>query len=208
VGAYQPEVTVGNEWDSYASSWDTDSGARGYAVAALASLHDVLNDTDIAMAGARVIDFGCGTGLLTELMVAGGASVHAVDTSTAMLEVVANKIAEHNWIGVRTSTSLPGEHESFDLVVCSSVCSFLDDYPATVGELVAHLRGGGLFVQWDWERAGQEPHGLTRAEIRETLTSAGLVDVTVSDAFSIPVDGQTMSPVMGHGHRPLGIARR
>ena len=75
-------------------------------------------------------------------------------------------------------------------------------------ELVARLRGGGLFVQWDWERTDDDSHGLTRAEVRETLGSAGLVDVTVSDAFSISVDDQTMSPIMGYGQRSLGIARR
>ena len=205
---YQLEITPSNEWDSYASSWDTDSGARGYAAAAFASLQHILNDVDATLSGARVIDFGCGTGLLTELVVSGGATVHAVDTSTAMLEVVDTKIAEHDWIGVRTSTALPGEHDVFDLVLCSSVCSFLDDYPATVNELVARLRGGGLFVQWDWERTDEDSHGLTRAEVRETLGSAGLVDVTVSGAFSISVDDQTMSPIMGYGQRPVGIARR
>lgn len=205
---YRLEITQSSEWDSYASSWDTDSGARGYAAAAFASLQRVLSDTDATLSGASVIDFGCGTGLLTELVVSGGATVDAVDTSTAMLEVVNTKIAERDWIGVRTSTALPGGHEAFDLVLCSSVCSFLDDYPATVDELVARLRGGGLFVQWDWERTDEDSHGLTRTEIQETLGSAGLVHVTVSDAFSVSVGDQTMSPIMGYGRRPLGIARR
>lgn len=204
---YRFEITPSNEWDCYAPSWDADGGARAYASAAFTSLLRILRDADVALDDARVIDFGCGTGLLTERLVAAGATVEAVDTSTAMLAGVDSKSAEHDWTGVRTSTSLPDEYEVFDVVVCSSVCSFLDDYPAMVHELVARLRGGGLFVQWDWERTDENSHGLMRTEIRETLTTAGLIEVTVSDAFSVSVDGQTMSPIVGHGQRPLNIAQ-
>jgi RimJ/RimL family protein N-acetyltransferase len=207
AATYRFEITPSNEWDSYAPSWDADGGARAYSSAAFTSLRRILHDAEVALDDARVIDFGCGTGLLTERLVAAGATVEAVDTSTAMLAGVDSKSAEHGWTGVRTSTSLPDEYEVFDLVVCSSVCSFLDDYPSTVHELVARLREGGLFVQWDWERTDENSHGLTRTEIRETLTTAGLTDVTVSDAFSVSVDDQTMSPIVGHGQRPLNIAQ-
>jgi SAM-dependent methyltransferase len=204
---YRREISPGNEWDRYAACWDTDSAARAYAAAAFASLQRVLSGAGAALDGAMVIDFGCGTGLLTERLVAAGSTVHAVDTSAAMLDILDAKITRHRWDRVRTDTSLPAEREAFDLVVCSSVCSFLDDYPATVDELVARLRDGGLFVQWDWERDEEEAHGLTRAEIRDALTAAGLRDVTVQDAFSVTVDNRTLSPIMGHGRRSLDTAR-
>lgn len=200
-------ISPGNEWDGYANGWDTDRATRAYAAAAFASLQRVVSGARPRLDGARVIDFGCGTGLLTEHLVAAGSAVHAVDTSPAMLDVLHTKITQRRWTRVRTDTSLPAEHEAFDLVVCSSVCSFLDDYPATVEELVTHLRDGGLFVQWDWERLGEEPHGLARTEIRDTLMAAGLIDVSVSDAFSVTVDDQTMSPIMGHGQRSLDVPR-
>ena len=66
--------------------------------------------------------------------------MHAVDTSPAMLDVLDTKIAERHWSRVRTGMSLPVERHAFDLVVCSSVCAFLDAYPSTVAELVARLR--------------------------------------------------------------------
>ena len=149
-------------------------------------------------------DFGCGTGLLSERLVAEGATVEAVDTSTAMLEVLDAKIVQHGWAGVRTSRELPPESARFDLVVCSSVCSFLEDYQGTVDELAARLQPGGLLVQWDWERTEDDHHGLTRDEIMETLTRVGLVNASVGTGFAIQVDGQTMSPLMGHGQRPFG----
>ncbi len=200
-------MSEGSEWDQYAAGWDTDRAARAYAAAAFASLQRVASSSDVVLEDAQVLDFGCGTGLLTELLVASGSTVHAVDTSPAMLDVLDTKIAERHWSRVRTGMSLPVERHAFDLVVCSSVCAFLDDYPSTVAELVAHLRAGGLFVQWDWERHSEQAHGLTRSEVHATLTAAGLLEVTVSDAFSVTVDDQTMSPIMGHGHRPHETTR-
>ena len=140
---YRREISPVNEWDQYAASWDTDSGPRVYAAAAYASLQRVLSDAGAALEGARVIDFGCGTGLLTERLVAAGSTVHAVDTSPAMLDILDTKITQHRWDRVRTGTSLPAEREAFDLVVCSSVCAFLDDYPATVEDWSLASETGG-----------------------------------------------------------------
>jgi len=196
-------VTTSNEWDDYADGWDGDEGARAYASAAFTSLEPLLVDAGVALVDARVIDFGCGTGLLTEPLVAAGAAVDAVDTSANMLEVVTAKIAERSWSNVSVSTVLPDEYEAFDLVVCSSVCAFVDDYSAAVAELAARLRPGGLFVQWDWERTDADDHGLTRTEIDEALTRAGLIDVVVDTAFTVTVGEQTMSPIVGHGRRSV-----
>lgn len=188
-----------NEWDSYAETWDSDEYVRAYAAAAFESLRELISSFGIDLAAARVLDFGCGSGLLTERLVTAGADVVAVDTSTAMLAVVEAKIAQRGWIGVRTSTSLIKDDDGFDLVACSSVCAFLDDYSGTAEELVGCLRPGGLFVQWDWERSGDEPGGLTRSEIKSALEGAGLIEVVVKDAFAVEVNGMTMAPIMGYG---------
>ena len=196
-----------DEWAPYASTWDSDPAARLYAASAFASLSEALDGTGVDLAGAEVLDFGAGTGLLSERLVAEGASVIAVDTSTAMIEVLQAKIADRGWSQVTAATDLPDPSERFDLVVCSSVCSFLDDYPGAARDLVARLRPGGLFVQWDWERPagddddGEEAHGLGREEISEALTAAGLADVTVRTGFSVDFEGQTMAPLMGYGVR-------
>lgn len=191
-----------DSWDDYAEGWDQDEAARTYAEAAFASLLAVLDGAGLTLAGARVIDFGCGTGLLTERLVERDASVDAIDTSLAMLAVLDAKVAEHDWSQVRTGVELPADQGSHDLIVCSSVCSFLDDYPGTVAQLVGLLRPGGVFVQWDWERTGDDEHGLTRPEIEDALGRAGLEPVVVDTAFSVPVGEETMEPLIGHGRRP------
>jgi SAM-dependent methyltransferase len=105
---------------------------------------------------------------------------------------------------VRALGQLPSSHQAYDLIVCSSVLAFVDDYQAEVEALFGHLAPGGLFVQWDWEaEAGQEePGGLAATEIRRTLEHVGLDSVGVGVGFEISVDGHTMQPIMGSGTRP------
>jgi 2-polyprenyl-3-methyl-5-hydroxy-6-metoxy-1,4-benzoquinol methylase len=174
----------------------------GAAVIARGDVDAVVAEAGVDLDGARVVDFGCGTGLLTERLVGVGASVHAVDTSRAMLAVLDTKVVEHGWSQVTTGVELPVDQGSHDLIVCSSVCSFLDDYPGTAVDLVELLRPGGLFVQWDWERTDDDEHGLARHEIEAALGRAGLEPVVVETAFSVPMGEATMEPLIGHGRVP------
>ena len=90
-------------------------------------------------------------GLLTEQLVDVAESIDAVDASPAMLDGARreDRRAEAGPRCERLSASRSGSG-THDLVVCSSVCGFLDDYPGTVARLAGLLRPGGLFVQWDW----------------------------------------------------------
>lgn len=198
-----------SDWDDAAAGWDEDEATRVYAASAFRSLEPVLSSAGIGLRDAVVLDFGCGTGQLTEYLVEAGARVLAVDTSSAMIAVLIAKVAENQWTDVETMTSLPdrsgvaGSASDLDLVVCSSVCAFLDDYPATVRDLAARLRPGGLFVQWDWERSSDaDDHGLTKEEIRRALTDAELVDCRVDEAFAVTIGDHEMRPLIGHGRAP------
>ncbi len=175
---------------------------RAYADAAFESLESLVERQAIDLEGAGVVDFGCGTGLLTARLVDAGATVHAVDTSVAMLDVLRSKRDLMDSGRLTVDADLPASGPGARIVVCSSVCAFLDDYPATVAELAARLEPGGLFVQWDWERTPGDDLGLTRDQIAAALGSSGLVDVDVSVGFDIEIDGHRMAPLMGHGRRP------
>lgn len=192
------------EWDEAAAGWDDSNAVRAYASAAFDSLREVASSHGITLDGLDVCDFGCGTGLLTERLAPISRSVDAIDASPAMLAVLAVKIAANSWSHVATMSDLPDGNERYDLIVCSSVCAFVDDYPATVRRLVGLLRSGGLFIQWDWEfdPNDNEPFGLTRTQISDALTNAGLAAVSVEDGFSVEVDDETMRPVRGSGARP------
>jgi trans-aconitate methyltransferase len=132
--------------------------------------------------------------------------IDAVDSSGAMLAVLDAKAEANGWANVSTMT-VPGRPATpYDLVVCSSVCGFLEDYPAMVVELVSHLRPGGLFVQWDWEadEGASEGDGLARSTIETALSGAGLESVTVGVGFTQDYEGEKMAPLMGSGRTPVG----
>lgn len=192
------------EWDAYAADWDDDLAARRYAVAAFDSLVDRAARQGFGIEGVDACDFGCGTGLLTERLAERCERIDAVDASPAMLAVLDAKIERHGWTHVRTLTQPPDPPAAYDLVVCSSVCAFLDDYAGTAALLVDRLRPGGVFVQWDWELdpTDDDPHGLGRGRIREVLTTAGLATVEVDTGFSVEVEHQVMRPLMGVGRKP------
>ena len=138
-------------WDSYADDWDEDEGARAYSQAAFECLTRLCAERSVRLVGTRTCDFGCGTGLLTEKLAPVCAVVIAVDTSDRMIDRLRRKIDRLGLTNVHTTTEAV-EHavrhntalfgSPFDLVVCSSVCAFLDDYAGTTGTLVRLLRPG------------------------------------------------------------------
>ncbi len=190
-------------WDEEAATWDDNEAVRCYAAAAFKSLEQTASAHGLDLAGASALDFGCGTGLLTEKLAGTCARVDAVDSSAAMLAVLQDKIARGGWSHVHTFNALPEAEGRHDLVLCSSVCAFLEDYPSTVTGLAGQLREGGLLLQWDWELdpEADEPFGLTREGIRAALQGAGLQVLSVDTGFSVPFEDQTMRPLLGVGRR-------
>lgn len=195
-------------WDECAANWDEDPAVRAYADAAFGSLQDFLTAQGRRLQGARVLDFGCGTGQLSEKLAAAGAEVVAVDASEKMIEVLVRKVAERGLARIRPLAAVVDDtlieaEDPFDLVVCSSVCAFLEDYPATAALLARGLGSGGLFVQWDWalDPEADEPFGLSAEQIRGALEGAGLEVLRAETGFEVAFEAQTMAPLMGVGRR-------
>lgn len=199
---------MASEWDEVADEWDRAASVRAYAAAAFDSLIEVATTAGVPLRDARVCDFGCGTGLLTEHLSAHCSAIDAVDSSPAMLARLTAKVDQHGWTHVRSFRELPDPGPPdpavpYDIVVCSSVLAFVDDHPATVAVLAARLRPGGLFVQWDWEAEPDDPDhaGLTRRAIERVLAGAGLVGGSIETAFTIEADGERMQPLRAWGVR-------
>ena len=91
---------VEDPWAEQAPSWDSDPVVRAYADAAWSSLRA----HGEPRAGARVLDFGCGTGLLSERMAPHVAEVIAVDASPAMVAVLSEKRIPNVRAGVASWT--------------------------------------------------------------------------------------------------------
>ncbi|WP_431929740.1 class I SAM-dependent methyltransferase [Nonomuraea jabiensis] len=97
------------------------------------------------VAGATVVDLGCGTGgLARRLADAGAARVLAVDSSRRMLASAAPHPRVRYLRADLEKLTLPARHA--DLVVSSLVLHYVADYPGLVGRVAHWLRPGGRFV--------------------------------------------------------------
>ena len=132
-----------------ATWWDPNGPSR--------ALHD-LNParleyvrTRVRLRGARVLDVGCGGGLLSEAMAVAGAEVVGIDLSPAVLEVARLHALESgvavDYREVAVEALADAEPGSFDAITCMEMLEHVPD-PAAVIDATARLLkpGGTLFL--------------------------------------------------------------
>ena len=103
------------------------------------------------LAGAHVLDVGCGGGLLSEAMAQAGAEVTAIDLAGDLVKVArlhALESAVKIDYRVQTVEALAAETPaSFDVVTCMEMLEHVPDPGAIIGACAALLKPGGkLFV--------------------------------------------------------------
>ena len=193
---------MSENWDEHANNWDRDERVRFYADQAFVSLTRHVNVDDNEWKSKRILDFGCGTGLLTEKLAPLVREVIAVDTSPNMIDVLRRKeignvtaicadIDDH-----AVHSSAPWFSE-FDLIVASSVCSFLPNYELTIGVLSQSLSTTGYFVQWDWLSSSDDESGLTKDRVSNAFSRANLKCIHVDRAFAVAFDDEEMPVLIG-----------
>jgi 2-polyprenyl-6-hydroxyphenyl methylase/3-demethylubiquinone-9 3-methyltransferase len=142
------------KFDSLATSWWDPQGSSK-------PLHDlnplrlqyVLRIAAAAgrpLAAARVLDVGCGGGILSEAMARTGADVLGIDLARAVLEV-AKMHAQESQVTLRyravaaeeLALEAPGE---FDLVTCMEMLEHVPDPAAILQALATLVRPGGNVV--------------------------------------------------------------
>jgi len=101
------------------------------------------------LAGASILDVGCGGGLLAENMAARGASVTGIDRSPKALGV-ARLHSEQSGVTVEyienDAENWAETHaESYDAVTCLEVLEHVPDVPRTVAACAAMIKPGGHF---------------------------------------------------------------
>ena len=119
-----------------------------YVVAQIAS--HLGRDTASALSGLRILDVGCGGGLMSEGLARLGAQVVGVDASPGNL-AAARLHAQSQNVTVDYRLGEPAEvlssEERFDVVLALEVVEHVSDVPAFLGTAAALLAPGGiLFV--------------------------------------------------------------
>ena len=98
--------------------------------------------------GLRVLDVGCGGGLLSEEFAALGCDVTGIDLSLPTL-AAASRHAMASGLSIRylegSAEQLAFESGTFDVVCCCDVLEHVDSPDAVIGEISRVLKPGGLF---------------------------------------------------------------
>jgi len=191
---------LSNEWDEYAENWDLDPIVEKYAKNAFSVLVDNIN-----IDGLTVLDFGSGTGALTQLISPAVKSIVAIDPSTEMIKylhkkALSNVIAIADYLSEELVKDCPELAAKFDLIVASSVCSFLPDYEETLGLLKSLLKEGGVFVQWDWlSNDDSSDMGLSEKRVKQAFIVNDFVNISITSPFTMSSSKGKMPVLMAIG---------
>jgi len=105
----------------------------------------------VSLAGARVLDVGCGGGLLAESLARAGAHVTAIDLAPSMVETARMHALDSGLsidYRVEAAESLLNAHaEKFDVVTCMEMLEHVPE-PGTTLAVLGRLarRGGHVFI--------------------------------------------------------------
>ncbi|GAL37666.1 biotin synthesis protein bioC [Vibrio maritimus] len=81
---------MSNEWDEYAATWEKNQATAAFAQSCFEEL-----TAQTSLTRKTVLDFGCGTGLLSQLMSPATKEIVALDGSEAMIEELDKKGLEN-----------------------------------------------------------------------------------------------------------------
>ncbi len=159
-----------------------------------------------------VLDFGCGTGLLTLQLQPLVRSITGVDSSQGMLDVLNQKVRTQHLANVTTRLVDLDKGDrvegTYDLVVSSMTLHHVKEIAPLLGQLYGVLRPAGHLCiadldpddgQFHSNNEGVFHNGFPEAELRRAFTKAGLVDVRYQTAAKVP------KPVPSGGERVFTI---
>jgi 2-polyprenyl-3-methyl-5-hydroxy-6-metoxy-1,4-benzoquinol methylase len=194
--------TEKRDFDKEAAAWDENPARVKLAadVAAAVARQTPLNPE------MNVLDFGCGTGLLTLRLAPLVRSVAGVDSSQGMLDVLAAKVANGNVTNVKTlcldldrGDVLPG---SYDLIVSSMTLHHIERIDSLLAQFHAALLPVGRLCladldlddgQFHSDNQGVFHFGFDRAALRQAFADAGfesIQDTTAAEVIKPGADGK------------------
>jgi 2-polyprenyl-6-hydroxyphenyl methylase/3-demethylubiquinone-9 3-methyltransferase len=129
-----------------------------------------------ALSGARVLDVGCGGGLLCEALSHAGAKVTGIDLAEGMVEVARLHAAEQNLpieYRLADAESLVAAHAGqFDVVTCMEMLEHVPHPDATVATLAKLVKPAGRCYLHRQSESQVVPAGDRRRGIRDEAHSA------------------------------------
>jgi len=198
-----------NRFDKIAREWDGDSMRTRLAAAIAESIR-----VNHPISGATLLDFGCGTGLVSFPFSEHFNRIEGVDTSLGMVEQF-NQKAEKFSIDAHARLYIPGSPlpaEHYDVVVSGMVLHHIEDVSFEINEIYRSLKPGGVVALADLdledgtfhpaEMEGIFHNGFDRSQIREWLEQAGFGSISLFDAYSLEKEGKTFTIFLATARKP------
>lgn len=159
--------------------------------------HDLLMDMAGPLTGRRALDIGCGDGVLTGRLAAGGAMVTGIDADPDMAAAAAAAVPAAA-IMVADAERLPFADRTFDVVVANTVLCLIADRRAALAEAGRVLRPGGRLLlgelgRWSLWALQRRIKGMLGSPLwrRSRFSHARSLRTELSDA------GMTVTAVRG-----------
>ena len=190
---------MSTNFDEKAATWDDDPAKVERAAQVAVAIRDVVP----LDRSARMLEYGAGTGLVTQALRDEVGPVTLVDTSAGMREVMEKKIAS----GAITDARIwdvdlvtdPVPDERFDLVVTVMTLHHVHDLDPVLSGFAQLLVDGGhlCIVDLEEEDGSFHPdgfdghHGFNRVTLERDLGDAGFADVRFRPCGDVVRDGVT-----------------
>jgi ubiquinone/menaquinone biosynthesis C-methylase UbiE len=182
-----------HSFDSRAATWDDDpvKVQRACAVA------DAIREAVPLDPSMRLLEYGAGTGLVTQALRDSVGPVTLADTSTGMREAIARKIDAGVFTDARIwdvdLATQPVPDERFDVIVTVMALHHIDDVGAVLAAFRELLVAGGRLCVADLDKEDGSFHGegfgghlgFERSALAEQLVEAGFADVELRDCHDI-----------------------
>ncbi|GAC97890.1 hypothetical protein PHSY_005478 [Pseudozyma hubeiensis SY62] len=200
--------SIGNDrFSSEAATWDSKPEVVESSRLCLRSILSHSSTHFASLSTSRVLEIGCGTGLLTIPLAEHVESVLALDTASGMIDMLHSKIRTEGLDGkvqakvklLESSDDEVLEGRRFDAAVSHLVFHHVPDMSQLVKVMWGTLKQGGRIWVSDFEddgvqaerfhpkdkHAGVERHGLKRNVMEGILTQAGFDKVEVFESFKM-----------------------
>jgi len=195
-------TTEKRDFNKDAAAWDENPGRVKMAESVFKSLEDNLKFSE----DMDVLDFGCGTGLLSLQILPLVHSVTGADSSTGMLDVLNAKkkamdltMLQTLYINIENGEKLSG---SYDAVTSSMTMHHIEDPGSLIKQFNDIIKSGGSLCIADLDSDDGKFHdnkdgifheGFQRDEMKTLFINAGFTeisDVTAAEISKQDADGK------------------
>ena len=143
-------MTIDNRWyDDLGDRWWSKEGPAALLHEIKPALFEYFKSKLGNLGGLKLLDVGCGGGLLAELFAESGATVTGVDLSHPSL-IAARRHADAHNLAINyinaTGERLPFLDSTFDAVVTADFLEHVQNLDAVISECARVLKSSGIFL--------------------------------------------------------------